>query len=62
MRWCAHCNTSFGSMEEQAVVDGNVVHVRCEAQFRKELADRMARASRHHFLYLPSLGKCGDEQ
>jgi len=54
MRWCAHCNTSFGSMEQQVVVDGNVLHERCEVPFRKWLSDRIVRSQRR-LLHLPSI-------
>lgn len=62
MRWCAYCNTSFGSMEGQTVVDGNVLHERCEKQFRRFLADRAASRGIHRLLHLPSLkDPCADE-
>lgn len=54
MRWCAYCNCSFGTMEQEVVVDGNVLHAQCEAPFRKRLADKIA-MSQHRLLHLPSI-------
>lgn len=61
MRWCAYCNCSLGTHEREVVIDGKVLHERCEASFRKDLADKAARST-HRLLYLPSLKRpCADE-
>lgn len=55
MRWCKYCNCSFGTQEVAAFVSGDAVHQQCEKPYAKELSDKMAKAERSKFLYLPSL-------
>lgn len=63
MRTCPYCNCYLGEQEQGVIVAGAVVHSLCEAPYKKELADKAAKLTRHRFLYLPSLGpqKAGDE-
>lgn len=64
LRSCAFCNCSLGEQEQGVMVEGVPVHSYHEDSYRKELSDRIARANRRRFLYLPSLGggKCSDER
>lgn len=54
MRWCKHCNCSLGSQEMGVIVDGGVLHERCESPYKRELSDKIASAG-HRLLHLPSL-------
>ena len=62
MRWCKYCNCSLGEQEAAAVVGGEILHGRCEASYRKEISDKIARSQRHRFLYLPSLKGAEDDE
>lgn len=61
MRWCAYCNASFDSSERQITIGADLLHERCEAPFRKRLADKASMTPRR-LLHLPSIHeRCADE-
>lgn len=60
MRWCKWCNCQLGEQEVGAIVATDIVHERCEKPYAKELSDKIAKAERRKFLYLPSIKEISD--
>lgn len=61
MRYCPFCNRSLGTQEVGVIVEGNLVHERCEEPYKVELRRQSMKVVRP-LLHLPSLEKkCGDE-